>query len=774
MGLKVWLPLNGDLHNQGCSNVTVTNNGATIDSNGKIGSCYYFNGSSWIKITLPTNMTTIQNTSICAWVKSTNSTLALGGISHDTGNNVIGSCTLYSSGWQFSGNGRWAYVSGGTVANTNVWHHVCCTIDNVNIITYLDGIQITTVTLTSKNVLTNLTSSNFIEIGCDHPGSNEHLTGYVNDFRVYDHCLSAAEVKEISQGLVLHYKLDQSNPNLISSNTFINAPWATAIAAHEEYEGRLAYRLQCKTLYTNTSSGTVNIFPDITYQENMQYTLSITWRDDYRTDNKNSNLRITFHYTDDSSTNRIQSPANTTQSWVHTKITSNSGKTVSKITASYGNSGYLYITDLKLEVGILDTGMLYTDGSIEDSSGYNHNGTITGNITLSSNTPRYSVSPLFNGTERITTTTLGADIRTLSCWCKTTKNKSTSQQMVADSFSNMTISFYQGTIIGVFGTTRSTGSKCTLGDSYKENDWNHIVVVKTDDAGARDIYCNGVKLTPASNDYWSPAAGFFVGARNTSNGNPFYGQISDVRAYCTALDADVIRQLYELGAKVDNKQNLHTFELIETDKQEITKQGQVKGQNLLETYLPLYDKNIYTEPDGSTWIHIFHHNNPANSKFNETTLDWTTGKYLDADRWYDVDQAIYYTLSPYEFMVKQKTTSSAAETKYRWVQTVNPLTAVWADVKPGTVTFNTSSGYTSSSYGGLYLLKSSSSHMCIANGSSSNWYGGIGVATAYNGGIPGYPNTTVTSGYVDLYMRVYNGTKIIKNVGISSTEFIEL
>jgi len=125
-------------------------------------------------------------------------------------------------------------------------------------------------------------------------------------------------------------------------------------------------------------------------------------------------------------------------------------------------------------------------------------------------------------------------------------------------------------------------------------------------------------------------------------------------------------------------------------------------------------------------------------------------------------------------MVKQKTTDTAAEVKYRWTQTANPLTATWNDVKPGTVTFNTSSGYTSSSYGGLYLFKTSNLHMCIANGNNGNWYGGIGAATAYNGGIPGYPNTTVTSGYIDLYIRVYNGTKIIKNIGISSSEFIEL
>jgi hypothetical protein len=41
----------------------------------------------------------------------------------------------------------------------------------------------------------------------DSPSGNV-LYADLNDFRVYDHCLSPLEVHEIAHGLVLHYKLD--------------------------------------------------------------------------------------------------------------------------------------------------------------------------------------------------------------------------------------------------------------------------------------------------------------------------------------------------------------------------------------------------------------------------------------------------------------------------------------------------------------------------------------------------------------------------------------
>ena len=46
MALQVWLPLNGNLKQQGLHTSTVTSTNATVSTSGKIGSCYSFNGSS--------------------------------------------------------------------------------------------------------------------------------------------------------------------------------------------------------------------------------------------------------------------------------------------------------------------------------------------------------------------------------------------------------------------------------------------------------------------------------------------------------------------------------------------------------------------------------------------------------------------------------------------------------------------------------------------------------------------------------------------------------
>ena len=72
--------------------------------------------------------------------------------------------------------------------------------------------KITTTTLAERTK-----TNSKIRIGRDYRSSpgQTYFTGCLNDFRIYDHALSAKEVEEIAKGLVLHYKLDEPNPNLL-------------------------------------------------------------------------------------------------------------------------------------------------------------------------------------------------------------------------------------------------------------------------------------------------------------------------------------------------------------------------------------------------------------------------------------------------------------------------------------------------------------------------------------------------------------------------------
>ena len=211
----------------------------------------------------------------------------------------------------------------------------------------------------------------------------------------------------------------------------------------------------------------------------------------------------------------------------------------------------------------------------------------------------------------------------------------------------------------------------------------------------------------------------------------------------------------------------------------ITKTGILTNNNFLELDLNLlkYDKNIIQEPDGTYWAHIFHHNDPATARFSNTHTyqEWITGVYESEDRWFDVGYTLLFPY--YEFLVKQKTTSTATETRYRWIQNINPWYATYNDIKASEITKNTTTGYTNVSYaGGIYWLNGSTK-MCIANASNGNWYGGIGAVNPYQGGIPGYPNSVVTTGSIDLYIKVYTNTKnqaqFIQELGINATEFYE-
>lgn len=184
----------------------------------------------------------------------------------------------------------------------------------------------------------------------------------------------------------------------------------------------------------------------------------------------------------------------------------------------------------------------------------------------------------------------------------------------------------------------------------------------------------------------------------------------------------------------------------------INKQGIIQDNQFIE-YL--------READGAIFYPVCRHVNPSAQLFNQTD-NFANGVYHNSGLW--LDTQVFNTLDSWELLWIQKTTENGVVEKYRWVQNKNPLLATWTDVQPGQVTFNSGNEYTRSSYGGLFK-KNSSSYLVIADGSAADWWGAIGCWTAYQGGLPGYPMNVVTTGEIDLYVRVPESYVRVNNLG---------
>ena len=189
-----------------------------------------------------------------------------------------------------------------------------------------------------------------------------------------------------------------------------------------------------------------------------------------------------------------------------------------------------------------------------------------------------------------------------------------------------------------------------------------------------------------------------------------------------------------------------------------------------------YDPITYVEPDGSIWIRIFHHNDPMNNGLFAVSNPFMKSVYLDDNRWFNVALCNHIS-SEWELMIKQKPLGTDDETKYRWIQHYNPMTATYEQVTTDKVTKITTTGYsTSDVYGGLHK-HSASTYICASDARSTNWFGAVGCYTIFNNGIPGYASATITTGFMDLYLRVDNiitPNFKINAGGAMATDFYEI
>ena len=591
MALRVWLPLNGTLENKGTSDDIAYSiaSGNSFTSNGKI--CNNALKLTKIQQILGTTscMTGAKEVSYAFWVKvntawSTNWLDGIRWISTDgtsTGTErqeFYENCTLVGT-WY-----RGGAIYGGAFT-PGVWTHLAATIN------YNTGEACFYVNGDLKGTTSNVDTTYYCR-GDFYIGDNG-VDILQNDVRIYDHCLSAKEVKEISQGLVLHYKLDGwsggAGDNIILTNSDFSkgatdwSNWATVKSREIININNKSWAHIVKT--ANAYGGYSRV---VAIKPNTAYTVSATfyasgtakgilwWH--YRSTEGGANLSQaskSFDLTTTPQRYSAQIPIYTNANYTIDRL----NLMIGTPTESFGDIN-IYFTDVKIEEGNVDTSYspapqdLGIDTTkITDSSGYGNDGTVTGTLSTESDFNRYEISTHYSGSS-YTDTGSGTfnwfDFSqcTLSAWIKPTASVSGwsgsigVQHNQSAGHKGFTITDYANNfrVVTVNGsyTTIDSGKPLTIGE------WHHCAAVLN--GTNLKMYYDGTMVKESTISWGSAAIAtdmrFATGVDFPGTDEKFTGNYSDVRMYCTALSAEDILDLYHTSANVDDLGNLHGFEFV--------------------------------------------------------------------------------------------------------------------------------------------------------------------------------------------------------------------
>ena len=574
MSLAVWLPLNGDLHNQGLNNTNIINTNATLNDNGKIGKCYNFNGSnSYIKgnTFLNNNSTAF---SFSCWVNfnSISGTQCL--FSNRTATSESGFSIFYTSGagFYFDSGSRWSFTSPVSIS-ANKWYHFCFTWEknkNENKKYYCNGELKNT---TTSNVIPSTANATYFSIGGSQSnrngdGTSNFLNAKINDVRIYDHCLSPKEVEEISKGLVLHYPLNNNglgNTNLALntknlnidgdiSNLYMfkkgNATRQLRTDAFSEIKCTNSWQgIQVYANALNLSAGSKLTYSFYIYgNENSKkfYFYPMIYSSEGVRDTT-TKIPISIDGSSYVSANSKLFTSTTTTTPKHHYVTFEWTQDLVDI---IDNEGYILLTiqvygtwdtgdwscifSPKLEFGEIPTPWApapsdigYTN-VIYDTSGYCNNGTIVGDIATIAPSPRYNcciehLDSCADYIYREYLSFLGDSGFTFSCWINPSNYSRTNNGTYG--VGNQYI-LSQGRDIITSGTDHTYGASLTMnngkiffvcgsGSLYSNTtvsigEWAHIVGVWT--GTQKKIYINGVLKNSANDNKidWSEAQNSLV------------------------------------------------------------------------------------------------------------------------------------------------------------------------------------------------------------------------------------------------------------------------
>ncbi len=594
MALQVWLPLNGNLNNQGLSNLkfSVVANSTTISSDGKIGSCYNNNSFSDGGLISDATINLTQTQSMFCWFKFTSlySGSSLGGglvsqhrYAANRGMGItlkyVSSTTGYISVNTGNGSSRTynTYI-GTTLLQANTWYHGGYTYDGSIIKLYVNG------NLELEQPYTGMSvPADYLSIFCwSLSGTNEvhnnyKLNGSLNDVRIYDHCLSPKEIKEISKGIVLHYKLDneyiESTTNLCSNT---RGGWNNSGTCVRDYDSStISNRPTPEYVYstTATSDGSMAITFGTTSNLPSKTIIASTycWLDGpqdsqvvYLRSTKTDSSVGSLYYNGDANPNNWPK-----RQWI--RISSSAIATASDATTFYlctyitKNNEIRAFNGWQIEEKNHITAWVSPGTTVYDSSGYQNNGTIYNVLSVSTNTPRYNYCTQVLETGRIVYPFPKLQEFTYSFWFKRNRTSYSNREMLMTGWYGVSFELNPNNTLTLRHYLNSTGTWDVITTKVfnSTSEWYFITFTRNS-SGISSIYVNGALEKTGTNtntiNYTATSAEIYT---YSGISYQFRGSISDFRIYATALSDDDIKDLYNTSAYICNNGTLCGYEFEE-------------------------------------------------------------------------------------------------------------------------------------------------------------------------------------------------------------------
>lgn len=608
MALQVWLPLMGDVHNQGLYPLEFTNTNAQVSASGCLGSCYSFTAMTGTGINAAissndflTRFIDSHSFSLCCWFKTTDAT-STPPIHITYGVRLfVGSSNVFS----LYNSARTVTVSSSQATNDGKWHHIVGAYDaeSGKMYLYIDGELKSTNNYTAGYQYVH-TWNNPFYIG-RNPNDSQVSASYfyqgsIQDVRFYDHCLSAKEAKELSKGLAIHYKLNEQYvgnvTNLVPDGNYSTSTGSTwgcmyTVSTVEDSVGPVPFKRNNKIEMTklDTGSGGGCGFTRASYipiTPNGVYTYSAYVKPGDNFEYSHANFLYRREY--DSNNSQVleigvNSPSRREyigDGWYRIWGTFTANSATTKVTVqffTYPNKTITYyIGGTMLEAG--DVLHPYIEGSssnniMYDDSGYlknglHYSGTVVPVKTEGLGRNEYAIENIDGYMGKAEVNMPPLDDVTFSWWANYKGFGSQTSGLFSTSNNDSHPVDYSSTACNMrdscFDMCNTAGTCKRLNATGIElNKWHHYCI--TYDGATERFYVDGVQTasiaqTGALKDWkylyisYSMAGGVVRMCR---------GAMSDFRVYCTALSADDVKELYDTAASVDNNGNFYCYELKE-------------------------------------------------------------------------------------------------------------------------------------------------------------------------------------------------------------------